>query len=336
MTQMLMLKGAMKILTVSFKAKAGEKLLIITDPTLVEVAESLAAAGEQIGCETVITIMRPREWDGEEPPAVVAEAMKTADLVAFPTVRDIAHTAATKAALQTGTRILSLAGCASEILMEGGIDEDFDRVRPLCDRVAAMLGAGGTVRLTNPAGTNVEVDITERPGNSHACVADTPGSFTGVPNIEANISPVSAEGTIVFDGSVPNLRGAERGVLREPIRLTVREGSITEVEGGIDARNLDTLWKQQKDPSAYNIAQLAIGLNPSIRALNGLIVNDHGAWGTVHFGIGTSTNLGGEVKAKGHIDGIMLRPTLSIDGVPVIEDGRVVIPEAIELVGDDQ
>ena len=325
MNAMLMAKGAEKIIRRCVKARESEKLLIITDPTLISVAEALSAAGETAGCETVVSIMRPREWDGEEPPAVITGAMAAADIVIFPTMRDIAHSAATKNALKQGTRIVSMAGCAPEILMEGGIEEDFDRMKPLCDLVAEMLGDGSEVRLTNPAGTDVVINIQGRPGNSHCCVADKPGIFTGVPNIEANIAPVNVEGTIVIDGSVPNLRGAERGVLREPIKLTVKNGSVVAVEGGTDARNLDTLWNAQKDPSVYHVAQLALGLNPRIRTLTGLIVNDHGAWGTVHFGIGTSANLGGHVKAKGHIDGILRRPTLSIDGKPVLADGHVLV-----------
>ncbi len=325
MNHMLMFRGARKIITTCVKAKPGEQLLIVTDPTLLAVAEALAGAGEDAGCETVVTVMRPRQWDGEEPPAAVAEAMSTVNIVIFPTMRDIAHTVATKSALKTGTRVVSMAGCAPEILMEGGIEEDFERMRPLCDEVAAMLGAGSEVKLTNPAGTDVTVDIRERPGNSHCCIADRPGVFTGVPNIEANISPSNVEGTIVFDGSVPNLRGSERGLLRSPIVLTVAGGRVTKVEGGEEARQLDALWRSQNDPSVYNVAQLALGLNPRITGVNGLIVNDHGAWGTVHFGIGTSSNLGGIVKAKGHIDGIMLRPTLSIDGKTVLEAGEVLV-----------
>lgn len=325
MQQMLMMKGARKIITKCVKAQPEEKLLIVTDPTLVLVAESLAAAGEDAGCETVVSVMRPRYWDGEEPPLAIAEAMSKVDIVIFPTMRDIAHTVATKSALKTGTRILSMAGCAPEILMEGGIEEDFDRMKPLCDRVAEMLGAGKEVKLTNPAGTDVTINIEGRPGNSHCCVCDKPGVFTGVPNIEANIAPVNVSGTIVFDGSVPNLRGSERGLLRDPIKLTVEDGSVVKVEGGQEAKTLDNLWRSQNDPSVYHIAQLALGLNPSITNLNGLIVNDHGAWGTVHFGIGTSANLGGLVQAKGHIDGIMLQPTLTIDGEPVLKAGDVLV-----------
>jgi len=322
---MLMAWGATKIITKCVKAKPDEKLLVITDPTLMPVAEALAAAGQTAGCETVITVMRPRKWDGEEPPVAVAEAMLKSDIVIFPTMRDIAHTVATKTALKHNTRIVSMAGCAPEILMEGGIEEDFDAMKPLCDKAAALLGSGKRVRLTNPAGTDVTIDISDRPGNSHCCVADKPGIFTGVPNIEANISPLNVEGVIVIDGSVPNLRGSERGLLREPIRLTVKDCTVVSVDGGIEAKNLDDLWKSQDDPSVYNVAQLALGLNPSIRSLNGLIVNDHGAWGTVHFGIGTSANLGGLVKAKGHIDGIMLQPTLDIDGEQIFNNGDVVL-----------
>jgi leucyl aminopeptidase (aminopeptidase T) len=75
----------------------------------------------------------------------------------------------------------------------------------------------------------------------------------------------------------------------------------------------------------YNIAQLAIGLNPEILMLTGTWAQDHGAFGTVHIGIGTSANLGGTTKAAAHFDGMMYRPTLALDGDVLLEGGALTL-----------
>lgn len=297
--------------------RSGERVLVVTDPVLFDVSDKIAAAAHVLGAEVVVNVMLPREWDGQEPPSVVARAMAEADVIIFPTIKDIAHSSAMKEALRAGARGISMAGCGEYILQSPAMEADFVEQKPACDRAAELISQATTIRVTNPAGTDVTFSVDGRRGNSHPCIVHESGEFTGVPNIEANTSPVegTAEGIIVFDASIPNLR---TGLLNEPVQLTVENGIVTDIGGGKDAKHLERMWIEQQDPNVYNIAQFAMGMNPMSREANGGIVNDHGLYGTVHFGIGTSSNLGGTVKATGHIDGIMDDPTAEFDGVTVL------------------
>ncbi len=80
----------------------------------------------------------------------------------------------------------------------------------------------------------------------------------------------------------------------------------------------------QHDINVYNIAQLSFGLNPLCQ-MQGVMLEDEGVYGTSHIGIGTSSLLGGTVKAKMHYDVIMWNPTLELDGVVVLRDGQWLI-----------
>jgi leucyl aminopeptidase (aminopeptidase T) len=179
------------------------------------------------------------------------------------------------------------------------------------------------VKLTSLGGTNITMSIEGRSGNAHACVI-TPGKFSAVPNIEANISPVegTSEGTIVADASIPYMG---IGLLAEPIRFSVNKGVVNKIEGGSQAIYLEKILAEQNDPNVYNIAQLAIGLNPMIPNVTGVMLNDEGAFGTMHIGIGTSSNIGGVVKASAHFDLVMYKPTLEIDGKQILKDGDLKI-----------
>ncbi len=323
MNTILMMPGVRKILDVCCGLKAGERVAIVTDFAMGRIAEVLAAGCAEAGADPVVVSMTPREVDGAEPPETVAAAMAAADLVLTPVSRSISHAAATRAALERGARVLALSDFREEMFYEGGIRADFPAMRPTCDRVAQLLTEAREAHLTSAAGTDVRMDLRGRKGNSHSCIVTAPGVFSAFPNIEANISPVegTSEGVIVIDGSIPNFR---LGVMREPVRFEVKKGMITRVSGGEQAKRLDGLLRERGVLEVYNIAQLAVGLNPECRELTGQMTNDHGTLGTVHVGIGTSENLGGHTRAGLHFDGILRRPTLKLEGGLLLEDGRLV------------
>lgn len=318
-----MMRGARKIIEVCAAIKPGETVAIITDSSMLEIADVLAAAAHGREAEVVVAVITPRAVDGAEPPRPVVELLKAADVTLLPVSYSVSHSEGLREALSTGTRVASLVAFTKDMMVRGGIEADFRRLRPLCDAVAASLGDAREAVLTTPGGTDVRLNLAGRPGNSHPCIVDRPGTFTAIPNVEANIAPVEGEGegVIVFDGSIPNLR---MGVLDAPVIVQVRGGSIVKISGGRQAGILRRIWERQADPSVYNIAQLAVGLNPKCTAFTGVWLNDHGAFGTVHIGIGTSANLGGTTQASLHFDGMMYRPTLRLDGQSILEDGEVV------------
>ena len=314
--------GARKVVRTLARVKAGEKVLIVADTDTMAVSAALASAALEITPEVVTTVMNPVAVDGDEPPAIVGAAMLAADVALLPVSYSISHSTATRNALKHGTRVLSLPATTPDQLVRGGAEADFDAASPTVRKMGELLGAATSAQLTSPAGTNCTFDLRGRSGNAHDCILDRPGKFSAFPNIEANISPVdgTAEGTIVFDGSIPNLR---IGPLRAPVKCTVQKGNIVKVEGGPEADMIRKVWAELGDASVYNIAQLAIGLNPAIYMLTGVWAQDHGAFGTVHIGIGTSANIGGTTKAACHFDGMMYRPTLKLDGRVVLENGEL-------------
>jgi leucyl aminopeptidase (aminopeptidase T) len=322
MNAFLMMQGARKIVEVCTAVKPGERVVIVTDSTLMDIADVLAAAAQERDAEVVIAVMAPTGVDGAEPPRAVVEAMKAADVAIMPVSYSISHSVGVREALASGTRVAALSGFTRDMMVRGGIEADFPKLRPLCDAVAAAMGHAREAVLTTPAGTHVRLNLAGRPGNSHPCIVDSPGKYTAIPNVEANISPVTAEGVVVFDGSIPNLR---MGVVDAPVVIDVRGGSIMKISGGRQAAILRAIWERTEDPSVYNIAQLAVGLNPHCTAFTGVFLNDHGAYGTVHIGIGTSAALGGTTQSAMHCDGMMYEPTLLLDGRAIVENGHVVV-----------
>lgn len=322
MSEFEMLNGARKLLSVCTGTQPNEHVVIVTDPLTKVLAEPLAVAAQEIGAVPTICVMPTRKAHGEEPPAPVAAALAAADVFFVPVRISITHTQAVKNATLAGARGLVMTDFRPEMLVYGGIDADFAAQAPICRRLAAIFEAGKNVHLTTPAGTDLHLDAAGRPGNALTGIVKA-GEFSTTPTIEANFSPKegSAEGLIVADASIPYLG---IGVLKEPVRVAVQSGFITQIEGGSQADVLRQNLESQGDPNVYNIAELGVGLNPKAH-LCGLMLEDEGVLGVVHIGIGTSITLGGMVKSKVHYDLLMHKATLVVDGKVVLEEGQLAI-----------
>ena len=319
-----MMKGARKLVSVSADVQPGESVLIVADGPLQSIAEVLAAAVVEKGAEPVIAVIRQRGVDATEPPAAVAAAMKSSDVIFSAVSISITHTQAVKDALAAGARAIALTAFTEDMLVSGGIDADFVQVREDCRTVGDRLSGAKIARITSAAGTDLTFSVEMRRVNVMPGIVGR-GELSPVPNAEVNVSPVegTANGTLVVDASIPYLG---IGLLKQPIRFTVRDGMITDIEGGDpeQVEKLRSAWQEQADPNVYNIAEMGIGMNPMCR-FKGLMLEDEGVLGSIHIGTGTNITLGGTVKARSHYDLIMKAPTLILDGEVLIQDGQIKI-----------
>ncbi len=322
MNDLLMQKGAKTLVDVCTRVQAGETVLVVTDYSKSAIAKAIAAVALDRGAEPMVMAMKPRDRAGQEPPAPIAEAMKAADVVFIPVSYSITHTHAVKNAAANGSRVIVMTDFTEEMMIHGGLEADFEAIKPTCLGVAERFRDGKTIHLTSAGGTDLTMDITGRRGNALYCIVE-PGEFSTVPTVEANVSPVegSANGRIVADASIPYLG---IGVLSEPVIVEVRDGLIVSIDGGIQARMLKDNLAAQNDPNVYNIAEIGTGLNPKCR-MCGLMLEDEGVISTSHIGIGTSITLGGTVKAAVHYDLLMWKPTIKVDGVAVIDGKNVML-----------
>jgi leucyl aminopeptidase (aminopeptidase T) len=316
-----MMRGARTLLDDCASVKAGERVLIVTDTKLIRIGEILAAAAYERDTEPVLMVIKPREMDSQEPPEMVAEAMKLADLILLPVTKSITHTRSAKAALEAGARIIVMTAFTDDMLTGGGIEAEFKAQKPVCEKLAALFTGANTARLKTAAGTDLTMNIEGRKGNALTCIVDKPGTFSPVPTIEANISPVegSSEGRIVADASIPYIG---IGLLREPVSATVKKGIITEIRGGEQAESLRKDLEKKNDPNVYNVAEMGVGLNPKSKMI-GIMLEDEAVLGSAHIGIGTNITLGGKVKAAVHYDLVLWRPTIELDGKIVMENGNI-------------
>jgi len=320
MKELLMAKGAKTLIDVCTQVKPGETVLIVTDMYKTDIAKAIAGTAMDRGAEAIVTVIQPRDRNGQEPPVPVAEAMKKADVVFTPVTNSITHTHAVKNAAAEGTRLIVMTDFTEEMMIRGGLEANFEEIKPVCKKVADAFANGNGIKLTTPAGTHLEMDITGRRGNALYCLVE-PGEFSTAPTVEANVSPLegSANGKLVVNASIPYIG---IGVITEPIIVDIADGFITRIEGGSQADILRKDLESQGDRSVFNIAELGVGLNPKCR-LCGIMLEDEGVISTCHIGIGTNITLGGNTKTPVHYDLLVWEPTVEVDGKTVIEGPEV-------------
>jgi len=311
------MKGARTAVETCMNVKSDETVLIVTDTGKVEIAEAFAYVSASLGAKTVISIMKPMRLSGEEPPKPISEAMKASDVVLMPTTKSLSHTDARREATKHGARIASMPGITKAMMSIGGLTADYKDVANRTMKIAEILEKGKNVEITTPSGTKLTLNIEERTPERDTGLYHEPGDWGNLPAGEVCLAPVegTTQGILVIDSMGETVK--------QPLTITVKNGWAQKFQGP-DATRLESLL-QSADKNAYNIGELGIGTNPNAR-LTGVVLEDEKVLGTVHIALGDNTSyVGGHTKSKIHVDGILLQPTVKIDGHLIMKDGKLIL-----------
>ena len=304
-----------RILTDCMNLKPEETLLVITDTLKYPIGEAMYNAGLELGSETILMSMKVRSVSGEEPPASVASAMLHADVIVCPTEESLTHTNARIEAVKRGARVGTMPGITEEMFTKGAITADYHKVEEITLELTEMLTAAEEAVLEKD-GYSMKFNLRGRKGIPSTGVYRNLGTSGNLPSGEAYIAPVEngIEGETVIDGSMVGI-----GTLREPLYVDVKKGCLQKITGD-DVEKLDILFSRAENGV---VGELGIGTNKNA-LLCGNTLEDEKVYGTVHIAFGTNTSFGGVNKADCHMDGIILKPTLYLDGKQIIKNGEFV------------
>jgi leucyl aminopeptidase (aminopeptidase T) len=292
------------------KVERSETLLIVADDCTPElITHALLNAGYRLAGETLLMHMKPRSMHGEEPPAPVSAAMKTADVILAPTTKSLTHTRARREASKAGARIATMPGVTEEMFLHGGMLADYQQIQKRAEALLSQLEGTAELRITTPLGTDITLDVATYPWRADTGICHNRGEYTNLPAGEVFVAPGDANGVFVVDASMGGI-----GKLEEPLRITVENRRAVAIEG----RNAEQLTQLLNPfgPKAYNIAEVGIGLNPESKVI-GVVLEDEKVAGTVHIALGNSISFGGDVDVELHLDGVLTNYTLYVDGNPL-------------------
>jgi leucyl aminopeptidase (aminopeptidase T) len=215
---------------------------------------------------------------------------------------------------------------------------DYTRLRTECTAIKDILDKADKVIIKTADGTNFTIPIKGRKVFCDNGDFSFPGSGGNLPAGEVFISPLvgKSSGTIVFNGSIAVKSGSI--VIDNPVIVTVSDGYITSIEGKSEAEALRETIAQGKENSilfekegklpkgkgeiykknADNIGELGIGLNPNA-TITGNMLEDEKAYRTCHIAIGS--NYDDDAPALIHLDGLVREPDITA----IMEDGKSVL-----------
>ena len=296
--------------------REGEEVIVVCDPVTQRIGELLRNAAAEDGAEAVVAIIPERPSHGAEPPRTVAEAMSAADVLIAPTSQSLSHTTARKRATDNGARAATLPGVTEEMLARV-MSADLEGLRRKGHAVAEALDRAAEARITDGNGTDLRLDISGREAIPDTGELTERGAFGNLPCGEGFISPAGGDGTLVIDGSLAGI-----GLVEEPVELVVEGGHLTSARGGQGMAFMELLTLHGEEGT--NIAELGIGTNEKA-ILTGEILEDEKIAGTCHIAFGASAGIGGTVQVPVHLDCIVMKPTVELDGEAIVKDGELLV-----------
>ncbi|MFC1728986.1 aminopeptidase [candidate division KSB1 bacterium] len=315
-----LLKPARMALTGCMNVQKNEKVLIVTNPEKMPIAEALFTEARNLHAESSILVYPPGTMNGEEPPDNVREAMFNADVILAPTVTSISHTDARRSVSKKGrARIATLPGITEEIFIRG-LSADYKEIAEICDRVYRYLNPAKRAHVTTPYGMDLTLDISNEAEVSNGLI-HKPGDFSNLPDGETELAPVSADGILVANRC--------DHYITAPTKFELKDGYIVSYDTNDSGKRFRALIEEsmEKDgnTNASFIAEFAIGTNPTAR-VTGNVLEDEKVLGTCHIAFGDNTSYpGGANKSTLHMDVIIFEPTITLDDKMIMENGTLLI-----------
>jgi leucyl aminopeptidase (aminopeptidase T) len=284
--------------------RAGERLVIVTDPLMLADALVLQARGLEMGADAVVVVQSVLS-NSTELPDPVAAALLVADVFVGLTSGSITHSSARVAATDRGARGVSMGGSTAEML-ERMLAADLEAVALRSRLVAAVLDKGSEAHITCPRGTDLRLSLDGAQGHADDGNLRANGSFGNVPFGEGYAVPRDGEGVLV-PSTIAGL-----GRVGGDTRLMVAGGRLVSVAGADGERLLAHL--EPHGLLARNVAELGVGTHDSAE-LSGHTLEEEKLLGSVHIAFGASAALGGTISVPVHIDCVVLEAKLELDGI---------------------
>lgn len=306
--------------------KQGETVLILGDTkTDSVVLECFATAAKLQGMNAVVLIMDELERDYSDPPLLVQKTAENADLLHYVTSTGIVHSKFGRRMSKMGKKKIVSEGVTREMLLRGSALADFEKVREVSRRVNEVWAKGKKVHVTTKFGTDLTLSID---GRNPYWIGNFPVSGFEIgtvpcvqfPGGEASVAPIedSAEGVLVVDKSIHY----PPGLLTEPIKLIIKQGTIVDISGGHEAYQFEQWLKSYGDEDGFRLCELAAGTNENA-AWMGNPRQDRFVLGSCHIGFGMNLDVGGTIDSVIHYDAIQSCPTITVDSQILIENGRI-------------
>jgi 2,5-dihydroxypyridine 5,6-dioxygenase len=198
---------------------------------------------------------------------------------------------------------------------------------------AKRLRSSKLMQVTSGAGTDLQIQLEGAPGGGNWGYTSKPGTMSHFPGGLVLAFPRAGcvSGRLVLGVGDVNL--TFKRYIEQPITLTIERDHITRIEGtGVDAqlmREYIAAWGAETDRAAYAVSHVGYGLNTAARFDSMAMFDQRDFNGTElrcaagSFLYSTGANESAGRYTLGHFDLPMKHCTVALDGVVVVQEGRL-------------
>ena len=206
-------------------------------------------------------------------------------------------------------------------------------LRERVEVAAELLAKASIMRITSPAGTDVMYQLGRYPTMSEYGYTDTPGRWDHWPAafVFTGGTDDGVDGTIVL--SPGDILLPFNTYVQTPVTLTIEQGFIRDIRGGLDAELLSSYIKSFGDPRGYGMSHVGWGLDERAhwhgltQFGGGMGMELRSFYGNVMFSIGPNNELGGPNDTACHFDIPMRGNSLYLDDELIVDRGELTVPE---------
>ena len=326
--------GAYQAVEKCMKVQPGERVVIIADRETDKIARVIEEANKKVTPRVTYFIMEDFGARPLKMPEQILQALKQADVSfycaahadgEFALFREPIYKWVAKSRLRHAV----MPNISREI-MEQGMNVDYDELKKFTAKVFEILSKARNIRVQTALGTDLEVRVGK--WKWYQCNGDIkPGKYSNLPDGEVFTSPEDVNGTAVIDGVLGDYLDKKYGLIcSNPVRAEIKD--CRAVLGSIKCENealreeVENYIFRQSSPNSTRIGEFAMGTNLNLETLVGNTLQDE-KFPSVHIAFGDSLeeDTGCPYTCDYHIDAVMLKPTVVVDGREIMRQGKYLI-----------
>lgn len=319
--------GANQAVNACVKLKSNEKALIITDIKTKAVAEHISLAIKKVTTNFETYIL---EDYGKRPykiPSFLLERVKESDVVFV--IADyiygempLLYEPLSSAVSKSKARMAAMVGINEQLLREG-MNADYEKISRFSKKLYGIVKNAKMVRVVTDLGTDITITL----GYKWAVFdgIPRPGKWVNLPDGEVLTAPKNVDGVVVVDGIIEFL-----GILTQhPLKIEIKDGFAQKESVSCTRNEIKEKFNElvfTSDENSCRIGEFAFGTNLFLKKLCGEVLQDE-KFPSIHIAFGDphGSLTGAKWKSNNHMDAIILKPTVFVDGVMVMEKGKYLI-----------
>jgi aminopeptidase len=333
-------RGAEQAVVRCVRVQPGEAVVVITDQQTAHLAKALVSQIGRAGGHAQEFVMEgfgARSQDGASPlpfPDPIRQAMASAQASFYIAQCRPGELASFRrpmlaAVEQYRLRHAHMPGF-TEQMMSQGMASDYGQIQALCRRVYDVVRPARQIRVTTAAGTDLvaQFDPAIRWVISDGLI--TADQWMNLPDGEVFTSAATADGRVVVDGCFGDFFSQKYGLLgKTPLRYDLKDGRAIRQTVRCDNKTLEEdfiRYTFETDENSNRLGEFAIGTNTGLTGLIGNLLQDEKFPG-IHLALGSPypTKTGATWDSSAHNDGILLRPTIDVEGQALMRDGQFLV-----------